>query len=198
MKKLITALGLLFIILMLLCEPSARAQGATNFEVGVHLSMLRFQGSDYRSFFNKSIDPGVGARATFNINSFMGVEGEIDFYPKDATRLGNRTLALFGGKLGISTRNFGIYAKIRPGILRFSDSTLPGPLLPGACAGVNANSFVVDYGGIFEIYPVWRTVIRLDAGDVTGKTKFRCPLPPPAVEVRTHNLQFNIGVGFRF
>lgn len=198
MKVIFNTILAAFLLLTGGVAATALAQGGTNFEVGAHLSMLRFEGSDFRSFFRGSFDPGIGARATYNINSFMGFEGEVDFYPRDAARLGNRTLFLFGGKLGLSTRNFGIYAKVRPGILRFSDATLPGVLPPGACAGVEPNTFVVDYGGIFEIYPIWRTVVRLDAGDVTGKTKFRCPLPPPAVEIRTHNLQFNIGIGFRF
>lgn len=166
-------------------------------EVGVHYSFLRLEPLGTQT--NTSNDSGIGGRFTVNLKSWLGAEAELNYFPKSSAP-GNRTLGLFGVKAGWRGERFGLFAKVRPGILRFGDPRLPTPSPPvvGACLGLRQNNFALDVGGVVEGYPSRRTVVRVDAGDTMTRLERGCPFPPFTFPFTTHNPQLNIGFGIRF
>ena len=87
------------------------------FELGVTISGIHL--SDNNNF-------GVGARAVFNLNSFFSLEGEGNFFLNNASPKGfsggRAVEGLFGPKIGLRTDNVGIFAKVRPGVISFSNT----------------------------------------------------------------------------
>jgi len=120
----------------------------------------------------------------------------------------SRTAALFGIKAGWRAQGFGVFGKLRPGLIRFSEAeggyacvtTLIWPPPLECIISGGSTRFALDFGGVIEFYPSRRTSIRLDLGD----TMIRMPGPawtkavPQMSDFNVHNLQMNIGVGFRF
>jgi hypothetical protein len=160
-------------------------------EVGAQFSVLHLRDLGVT-------DVGVGGRVTYNLNEYISVEGEADFFPKDNQDLGGsgrKTEGFFGGLLGYRSSGFAIYAKIRPGFIHFSRDPFAAP--------VSSTDFAVDIGGVFEFYPSRRSVVRFDIGDTAIRFGSQTVLPTPFGPVATgsfwsHNLQFNAGVGVRF
>lgn len=167
---------------------------------------------------------GFGGRIGYNITPSVAVEAELNFFPSvdsfGTDQLfgdGHQLQGLFGPKIGKRFEKVGIFAKAKPGFLRVSKGDLqprpdtgciavfPPPL--GCFVPDSKTHFTVDVGGVFEIYPSKRTVIRFDVGDTIVRFEERrvplsflplglVALPVPAET--THNLQVSIGVGFRF
>jgi len=175
--------------------------------------------------FSHSTEVGLGARFGYNLNRHLAVEAEINFFPRDRLYEGGRKLeGLFGVKAGKRFRKFGVFAKGRPGFLRLGKGDFR--MRPALCPGdipepigcfdpVAKTSFAFDAGGIVEYYPTKRLVVRFDAGDTIlhfGERLAVTSVPAlnPGVTIpfkigllgapaeTTHNLQGNIGVGFRF
>lgn len=124
--------------------------------------------------------------------------------------------------------NVGLPGKVRPGFIETKSSfrtCLPCP--PGAvcaliCAPVELSDidtgFSLDVGGVAELYPSKRVIVRLDVGDTIANRQApsffvsqpifnrQAPLAlignevfvVPGPSVTTHNLQLSVGVGFRF
>ena len=167
---------------------------------------------------------GFGGRFGYNITPNVALEAELNFFPSvdsfGTDQLfgdGHQLQGLFGLKIGKRFEKVGIFAKARPGFLRVSKGDLqqrpdtgciavfPPPL--GCFVPDSKTHFTIDVGGVFEIYPSKRTVIRFDVGDTIVRFEERrvplifSPLGlvalPVAAETK-HNLQATIGVGFRF
>lgn len=169
-------------------------------ELGMHLTTMRLSEL-------KESDVGFGGRATLNLNSRVAVEGELNFFPRELDRhSGNRLQGLFGVKAGQRWEKFGLFAKARPGFMRFGEvsepfvcaAILPQPLTCLLARG--KTEFALDLGGVVELYPSKRTVVRFDLGDTL--IRYRGPFGRPqggtANNLTSHNLQFNVGVGVRF
>ena len=158
---------------------------------------------------------GFGGRVGFNINSHVGVEAEVNYFPADEFLNGGRkTQGFFGVKAGKRFESVGVYAKARPGFMRLSR----GEFDPRAGAGVvclvpapacydsrPTTDFAFDAGGVVELYPSKNTFVRLDAGDTMVRTQLRnAPArgnPTFIIEVEgetTHNFQGGVGFGLRF
>lgn len=143
-------------------------------------------------------DVGFGGRVTYNVNEFLSVEGEANFFPRDNQNLGGsgrKTEGFFGGLLGYRGSGFAIYSKIRPGFIHFTRDPFADP--------VSSTDFAVDIGGVFEFYPSRRSVVRFDIGDTAIRFGSQTVLPTAVGPVATgsfwsHNLQFSTGVGVRF
>jgi Outer membrane protein beta-barrel domain len=195
-KKSITILALIGIIL--LGGQMARAQSAGakeyRFELGAQVSLLRFQ-----DFSANRTEPGLGARFTFNATNHIAVEGEVNFFPRDkdeanlAGGLQQITQGLFGIKAGKRGEKAGVFGKVRPGFVHYG--VVPGIAciaLVGVDCTIDKTNFAVDVGGVVELYPTRRTLVRFDAGDtiirrsIVGGTK------------TTNNLQLSAGFGVRF
>ena len=184
-------------LLMMVSAQNAQAQSeAPKVEIGAHYTFLKFR--DLILDGDGVEDSGVGGRVTFNLNDSFGIEGELNFFPQKRSNSltafplfidSTRTQGLFGVKTGIRSEKAGIFAKFRPGFVRFGES---GSL------GVTAQSFTqfaMDLGGVFELYPSRSVAFRFDIGDTivrfgsnfTGGDAFY-----------SNNLQISTGVAFRF
>ena len=182
------------------------------------------------SFSNeRGIEPGVGVRLGYSINRYLTVEAEGNLFPRDRGDFdpdftgGRKVQGLFGAKVGRRFESVGVFAKARPGFVHFSRGDLrpregvgcilsiPPPL--GCFEGTGRTDFAVDVGGVFELYPSERTIVRFDAGDTILRTgahlvpvivnEPRDPIPARgfvggAPAKTTHNVQASVGFGFRF
>ena len=183
------------------------------------------------SFSNeRGTEPGFGLRFGYNVNRHLTFEAEANFFPRDRGEFdpdftgGRKVQALFGAKAGRRYESAGVFAKARAGFVHFGRGDLrpregvacilvvPPPL--GCYEGTRRTDFAVDLGGVFELYPSKRTIIRFDVGDTILRTgDHLVPVivnPPPGTSIptravvtgapaeTTHNLQASVGLGFRF
>jgi outer membrane protein with beta-barrel domain len=179
-------------LLLTVTAQNARAQSSETpkMEVGVNYTLLRLRDFD-------TTDNGVGARVTYNLADTFSIEGEYNFFPQSRPNFANnglsvdskRSQGLFGVKYGIRSESFGIFSKLRPGFIRFSEGT---PITPIATSDTE---FALDFGGVFEYYPKRSVSFRFDVGDTL--IRFSNPLLVADPTFR-HNLQIGVGVGFRF
>lgn len=182
---------------------TALAQSETpRLELGAHVTALRL------SEFKES-EAGVGGRVTVNLNNHVALEGEVNFFPGDLGAINaSRAQGLFGVKAGQRWERFGLFGKARPGFMRFNEAS-PAPICiavfppPLGCALAEGRTeFAFDLGGVAEIYPSRRTVVRFDLGDTL--IRYRGPFfrghgrGARSEDLTSHNLQFTAGFGVRF
>jgi hypothetical protein len=182
------------IAVVLLAAGAARAQSSLpRVEIGGHLSVI-----DLR----KSIEekpPGVGGRFSYNLTDLIALDAEATYFSTSEVDL-NRTQGLFGVKAGkrLSSPPIGLFAKARPGFMRFHGERRPGVSINGT------TKFALDLGGVFELYPAEHIIVRIDVGDTVifynQETIRRLSLPGgPSKQIGTeHNLQAAFGISFRF
>lgn len=202
-------------------EPRAQSEPekatATKYELGVQFTALTFNDFQVRT------QPGFGTRFTYNFNDNIAVEAQTDFFPNDDklafSRNGGRAWqGLAGVKIGKRYKNFGIFAKARPGFLNVTrgvaDVVITGPPPAGSTFPLfdintrSATHFVTDIGGVLEVYASRRIVTRFDVGGYLiryGPTTFQGftgvgttvgPVRDPGET--TLNFQFSAGIGYRF
>ncbi|MDT7540320.1 MAG: hypothetical protein QOE33_224 [Acidobacteriota bacterium] len=235
LPTIIAALASLFFI-----SGEALAQGdAPRFEIGGQFSSLlplnkpSSQFDDFEGFASGRVtEPGFGARFTYNVTNNIALEAEGNFFSRlyDDTGVpsGHIYQGLFGVKAGKRFRKVGLFIKIRPGFVRFTqvsqlaDIRLKTFLHPSTGREVQlenadfrigkATYLSADVGGVVEFYPSRRMVTRLDVGDtiirygIYREPLFEvCPLSSPCpTQVferpaqTRHNLQFSAGIGVRF
>jgi hypothetical protein len=196
------------------------------FEAGGQVTSLTFNPP---RFFSGSVvifgenrpltETGFGGRFAFNLSDSVALESEVNYFPTSdgvSTALRGRILqGQFGVKAGRRFQRFGFFGKARPGLFSFSRAiklvgTTPFTFFGrefqlGIFETGRRSVFSMDLGGVFELYPSRRTVVRFDAGDtiihygsrsVEGFTlSLNVVTSPP--ETR-HNFQFSTGFGFRF
>ena len=181
-------------------------------EIGVQSTSLTLFDPDFGFSHTR---PGVGGRVTYNLNRSIAAEAEINYFPDrqaDFFIEGDMIQAQFGVKLGKRFEKFGLFAKVRPGFLTVDESFS----VKDSVVVVNGAplfepkfertfTFTIDAGGVLELYPSRRIVVRFEAGD----TLIRHPAlldinlneAPFVRELRgpkfNHNFQFTAGVGFR-
>jgi hypothetical protein len=161
---------------------------------------------------------GFGGRFGYNASEYFALEAEVNFFPRDRDLEGGQKFqGLFGVKAGKRFDKVGVFAKARPGFIRFEKgdyvfgtggciTVFPPPL---ACfRPVATTNFALDLGGVVELYPSERTLLRFDVGDTIIRFDQRnvaatsdlfaglVAFPLPA-ETK-HNLQASAGFGFRF
>jgi hypothetical protein len=197
-----------------LFAPGGRAQAqeeAPKFEVGAQFTSIAVDDNPSSLSICNACDEfvykGVGGRFTYNVNDSLAVETEVNFFLDENQRYTSRRVgghpvqALFGVKAGRRFERFGVFGKVRPGFISFSRVVSSGigggPILPDLSRKTHFN---LDVGGVFEVYPSRRVVLRVDAGDTIvryGEENLPGAQIPFEGETR-HNFQFNAGVGFRF
>jgi hypothetical protein len=99
---------------------------------------------------------------------------------------------LFGVKYGLRSEKFGIFSKLRPGFVRFSEGT---PIFLGSSSDTE---FALDFGGVFEVYASRNVALRFDVGDTIIRFSNPNLLGVGADPAYRHNLQLSTGVAFRF
>jgi hypothetical protein len=207
-------------LFLILISPQTYAQDngsvkERKFEVGGDISTVTF-GSGITEL-------GVGGRFTYNLNSHVALEAAGYYFPNNCNFCGRNSgrvsEGLFGVKIGKRFNKWGIFGKVRPGVLSFSkgqfdivaltSSTVP---LSFVTVEKRLNTFAIDVGGVLEFYPTKRIITRMDFGvtgnhygsrttnfpvldPVTGTYSLR-PFTTPAQNLGT--LQLTFGIGYRF
>lgn len=201
-----------FIFLFALGARARAQEEAPRFEVGAQFSSIAVDDNPSNNSICNACDEfvykGVGGRFTYNVNDSLAVETEVNFFLDEnrayiSRRVGGKPVqALFGVKAGRRFERVGVFGKVRPGVISFNRTIFNGrdgslSLVPDLGRRTHFN---LDVGGVFEVYPSRRVVLRLDAGDTIvhyGEENFPGAQIPFEGETR-HNFQFDAGVGFRF
>lgn len=204
----------LFLVVVTLASVAVGQPHKDKLEVGVHTTSLTLFDPD---FVGDITHGGFGGRVTYNFNRSFAAEAEINFFPDKQQAFsteGNAIQAQFGLKAGKRFQKFGIFAKLRPGVLSVDDvfTVLPGPIsVVNGIAQFNTKTertsfFTLDMGGVLEFYPSKRMVVRFDGGDTVVRYPERFDIlfgtqAPTVIRVRgpkyQHNFQLTAGVGFR-
>lgn len=188
---------------------AAAAQTApSRVEVGGQFNVLRLSDS-------ADTNTGFGGRVTVNLTRWLGLEGEYQFVPNDEITLASvqpdgrtaglrydrrRSTALFGVRAGYRSERVGVFAKARPGVTSLSDRGVE--CLGDVCALMllavpeYRPEFAIDLGGVVEVYPSPRWVVRADVGTLI--IDHRGSAPPCGAACTTSNLAMSVGVGVRF
>jgi hypothetical protein len=195
--------GALAALLAAAAMPAAAQVDQNGLELGVQVP------SAMSSEFNTA-DIGLGVRLAWRPAGWLGVEAEIDAYPRDFPRRGSfsssRLEGLFGPTVGGRFGKVRPFGKLRPGFVQFRAA--PQPLLciaifppPLVCTLASGRTvFALDAGGGVEVYATPRTFLRVDAGD--RMIKYPGPSIGDNFERRdsffSHDFRFAAGAGVRF
>ncbi len=161
----------------------------SRFEAGIHFSSLSAEFDGDRT----GLGVTVGYKfATFKDGKFTATaEAEFNFLPgkvftSDLRRNGRVKQGLFGVKIGRKFDKFGIYGKVRPGFINYSNGGNTGndfPTLISAGTGTvvstlflprqtkGRTNFAGDVGGVIEFYPTKKLITRFDFGDTIVRLK---------------------------
>jgi hypothetical protein len=193
---------------VLLAPAAAHAQTADAPDVDAHRTEV---GAFYTGVnldgFGETVG-GLGGRFGYNFNKNLALDTEFSFFPE--THLGNsqfgqKTQAFAGVRAGARTRYAGLFAKVRPGVMFIGEVTSGFNCNSNGSGQVcrpSHNNLALDAGGILELYPSARTIVRLDAGDTIVRIRHAngsgLLFGGTATSDITHNFQFSVGFGYRF
>ena len=193
--------------LIIFSPAAARAQGGGapdvdthRFEVGLLYTGVNLEG------FGETVN-GLGGRFGYNFNKNLALDAEFGFFPE--THLGNRqtgqkTQAFAGVRAGARSRYVGLFAKARPGVMFIGEVTSGfncNSTSFGQTCRPSHNNFAFDAGGVLELYPSQRAIVRLDAGDTIVRIRNATAGVIGGSTVTsdtTHSFQFSVGFGYRF
>jgi outer membrane protein with beta-barrel domain len=191
------------LVTLFVASAAARAQTSGEPDVDAHRAEV---GAFYTGVnldgFGETVN-GLGGRFSYNFNKHFALDTEFSFFPE--THLGNsqfgqKAQAFAGVKAGARSNRVGLFAKLRPGVMFIGEVT-SGFNCSGQTCRPSHNNLALDAGGVLELYPSSRTIVRLDAGDtiVRIRNATRGVLgSPTAASDTTHNFQFSVGFGYRF
>ncbi|HJX92727.1 MAG TPA: hypothetical protein VJ372_19685 [Pyrinomonadaceae bacterium] len=212
-RLLILAIMTVFVVTF---QALSQTQDPPRYEIAAEFTTLNREASN-----GARVEPGLGARFTFNFNKNVAIEGamHISFNDCPTCTITGRYGDLFAGvKAGKRFKSWGIFAKARPGDVNLGAQKIEivqtgtsGPF-PFEIRGRGVDNFAFDVGGVVEFYPSRRIVTRFDAGDTiihlssttsdglrfdpaTGSYTIVPVLTPART---TNNFQFMASVGFRF
>jgi hypothetical protein len=102
---------------------------------------------------------GLGLNLGYNFTRGFGFDSTLNFIPGQQ---GTQPMmeGLFGVRMGVRAQKFGVFAKIRPGFIYYSNA-LP---VQGETSTTSLTRFAADLGGIFEYYPERNSTLRFDVG----------------------------------
>jgi hypothetical protein len=199
--------GILLLIILLVPISVSGQSDISNFEVGIQAS---YMGDRPGILFFEPRSLGGGVRLTYNLNRFLAVEGEMNYFPETGLDKVRKIQGQFGVKSGMRFNKFGLFGKIRPGFMHteyeyqfFCIQT--DSLCPLTFRG-DDTGFSFDVGGVFEFYPAKRVIMRFDIGDtiVTREDQFpyrgnrSFPFFLPQSRHTSNTLQLSTGIGIRF
>jgi len=176
-------------------EPAGAQQDATRTDVGIQATTIKF------GIFDERVN-GIGLRVSHHVVDLLSLDAEANVFPTDNPITGRTVQIMGGAKIGGRSRLFGLFGKLRPGLIRFGRD-FPGPNTvciaifptPESCLNARTN-FALDYGSVIEIYPSESSVIRIDAG--TTYVWFTGRGGANGERQRTGNFQASVGIAARF
>jgi hypothetical protein len=192
-------LTVVYVVLAITASP-AWAQSSKTIGIGVQASVLQVSGS------NGSSEIGVGGRVSYSITDRWDLDGEFNFFPQhadDVLKGGRKTQALIGVKAGYRNDRFGVFAKARPGFVRFGEGQQPARTAcilifpPPASCFVPETRFAMDLGSVLELYLAPAAGLRLDVGDTIIRSTDNS-VRFGTSERTTNNVQVSGGFIFRF
>jgi hypothetical protein len=220
-RHALLSLAAIISTMLILSDARAQERDAPKVEVGAQFSSLSI--TDPPGGFGTENGAGFGGRVTYNLTDHFAVEAEGNIYPTGMQRQfasgGAMQQMQFGVKAGKRFERFGVFAKARPGFVSFADTIKvgagslilsDGTTLPIATFGSERKThFSTDVGGVLELYPSRRVLVRFDAGDtIIRYGEHNIPafvfLPSNANPVAKapaefgHNFQLTAGVAYRF
>jgi len=155
-------------------------------------------------------EPGLGGYASYRIYRVFYLDGDLLYFPRGTANSGPHDggtilQGTFGLKGGIRRNHVGFFGKVRPGFNSYSDalSSVSSQQSGLAMETARSTTFVLDLGGIVELYPAEHGTIRLEVGDTHlyfGSTTLNVdgvPTSVPGYKLR-HSIQFTTGYGWRF
>jgi len=152
-------------------------------------------------------EPGFGGYASYRLYQVFYLDGDLLYFPRGTNSSGPHDggtiiQGLFGLKGGIRRNHFGIFGKVRPGFHSYSEA-LSAISASGVESFERSTNFVLDLGGIVEVYPNKHGTLRLEAGDTHIYFSTRdvniAGMPEPASGGKLrHTIQFVTGYGWRF
>lgn len=183
---------LLFITLA--AHGAARAQSRTEghrFEAGAVLTALDMRDA------TRSKPGGVGVRFGYNFHEYAAFDAELVHYPENPSGNFGETQGLLGVKAGkrFGKVPVGLFVKARPGFVKLGND------VTGYNPAYDPTRFALDLGGVLEIYPSERTIVRYDHGVTLinfGDAAINSATQPPRRLGTTYNRQISLGFGFRF
>jgi len=217
LKRKLMFLAAIVIVFSLYTQQARAQSDDRKVEIGGQFSILRVPSVTANvcadlcppSFFtgDSSTEVGFGPRIGFNATSYLTLEAEMNFFPRDRDSEGGRKVqGLFGAKAGKRFKKAGIFAKARPGFVRFTRGDYQFGTV--GFQPVGKTNFAIDIGGVAELYPSRNTIIRFDAGDTiirfgprnvaAASTTFPGLIVVFLAAETKHNLQVGVGFGFRF
>ena len=156
-------------------------------------------------------ESAAGGFFTWDFSKYVGLDSSFLFYPRnmqfETPQDGGRMLQAVGGvRIGERRGRFGVFAKVRPGILTFTstEQRITG-FPPFLVVLSHFTNVALDAGGIIEYYASPSFTLRLDAGQTSLYYRERTvPLPAsgespeqfPAFWLNA--MQVTIGIGYRF
>jgi hypothetical protein len=160
-------------------------------------------------------EPGIGGFASYNLFRFFDADAAVNFFPRGTKSSGVHDggdifQGLFGIKGGIRRDRVGIFGKVRPGFNSYSRaltgvsqiSAGPPPLFKNLFD--RSTNFVLDLGGVVELYPTRYTTLRFDLGDthIYFATKSFVFSNGNVISVpggqRLHSIELSVGYAWRF
>ena len=144
---------------------------------------------------------GLGGRLAYNLTKNVAIDAEGNFFPE--THLGNEEFGqklqgFIGLKAGVRNKGVGVFAKARPGVMWFGDfssaGTCTGATFGSSCTVSHEKDFALDLGGVIEIYPTERTIIRADMvrDSSLSTAHFREVLQPDVLNARRKQLPVSV------
>jgi hypothetical protein len=182
--------------------PAFAQSASERFELGAQFAVIR--SSEF-----EAADLGVGARFSWLPDGLVGVDSEINFYPRGFPSVipfsNGRIEALFGATVGPRIGAVRPFAKGRAGFLNISGTSQPFVCAlifppPISCELANGHTLpAFDFGGGFELL-TRRTFARLEIGDRVLR------YPGPVLSSSgvhehsffSHDLRLAAGTGLRF
>jgi hypothetical protein len=159
---------------------------------------------------NVRTEPGFGGYASYRFYGVFYLDGDLLYFPRRPEFAGPQDggtilQGLVGLKGGIRRNHFGFFGKVRPGFQSYSDA-LTGTATSGSTSTDSydrSTNFVLDLGGIVELYPNERSTLRIEIGDthlffgtrvvdVDGSGE---SFPGGKMQ---HSIQLILGYGWRF
>jgi hypothetical protein len=184
-------------------EPAATR---TTLDAGV---LLGLQLKEHLLLATVEPDRGIGAWVSSNFSKHLSWDTSAFGFPHDdhtaSTQDGGPSLDAFSGiKAGLRREKFGLFAKARPGAVVFSrtEDSIFITKTSALISNSKLPSFALDTGGIVELYPSRRFIVRAEAGNVSifypAKTTYGQgeAFHSPARE--RASVLFLLGAGWRF
>ena len=149
-----------FAFLLFSSIPAAHAQAL---QVGGHYSALALEYPDQTR-------SGVGAFFVYSPRDWVGLDVATTIFTSEDLG-GAAWQVLAGPRLGGSVGGLGLYGRLRPGFIHFSDRFYAPDVIciaifppPESCLA-GATNVALDLGGTVQVSPTPRTVLRFDLGD---------------------------------